>query len=360
MKFGPVPIEEAAGKILGHNVARPDGRRLLRKGRELTAADVEALRALGRTTVYVAELEPGDVDEDTAAARLAEAVMGPGLRMTGPSTGRANLYATVRGVVLLDPSRLARFNSFPGITLATLTAHSVVPEGQMVATIKILPYSVPAADVTAAAQVAAGEEKGDDAAHVNSAGNERAKGGSLLRVEALQPRRVGLILSGAPSVRERIVHGFETALRQRLEALGSRIDRLDFVPLEDEAGEVALAEMIQAGLAAGLELIVLAGETAIMDRYDIAPRAVERAGGEVVCYGAPVDPGNLLMLAYAGPVPILGAPGCARSPKANIVDQVLPRLLIGQRLDLADIIALGHGGLLEDVPERPLPRSQVA
>jgi len=351
MKFGPVPIEEAAGKILGHNVARPDGRRLLRKGRELTAADVEALRALGRTTVYVAELEPGDVDEDTAAARLAEAVMGPGLRMTGPSTGRANLYATVRGVVLLDPSRLARFNSFPGITLATLTAHSVVPEGQMVATIKILPYSVPAADVTAAVHVAAGAA---------SAGIERTKGGSLLRVEALQPRRVGLILSGAPSVRERIVHGFETALRQRLEALGSRIDRLDFVPLEDEAGEVALAEMIQAGLAAGLELIVLAGETAIMDRYDIAPRAVERAGGEVVCYGAPVDPGNLLMLAYAGPVPILGAPGCARSPKANIVDQVLPRLLIGQRLDLADIIALGHGGLLEDVPERPLPRSQVA
>jgi molybdenum cofactor cytidylyltransferase len=86
---------------------------------------------------------------------------------------------------------------------------------------------------------------------------------------------------------------------------------------------------------------------------------VERAGGGVACFGAPVDPGNLLMLAYLGPVPILGAPGCARSPKPNIVDEVLPRLLVGDRLTQLDIVALGHGGLLEDVMERPLPRNKV-
>jgi molybdenum cofactor cytidylyltransferase len=96
-----------------------------------------------------------------------------------------------------------------------------------------------------------------------------------------------------------------------------------------------------------------------MDRHDIAPRAVELAGGEVVCFGAPVDPGNLLMLGYVGEVAVLGAPGCARSPKRNIVDLVLPRLLAGERLGRGDIVALGHGGLLEDVPERPMPRSQI-
>jgi molybdenum cofactor cytidylyltransferase len=96
-----------------------------------------------------------------------------------------------------------------------------------------------------------------------------------------------------------------------------------------------------------------------MDRYDIAPRAVERAGGGITCFGAPVDPGNLLMLAYLGDIPILGAPGCVRSPKRNIVDEVLPCLLVGDRLTQADIIELGHGGLLEDVVERPYPRSKL-
>ena len=93
-----------------------------------------------------------------------------------------------------------------------------------------------------------------------------------------------------------------------------------------------------------------------MDRHDIAPRAIERAGGEVACFGAPVDPGNLLLLAYLGPVPILAAPGCARSRKENVVDRVLPRLLAGERLSRGDIVSMGQGGLLEDVPERPMPR----
>jgi molybdenum cofactor cytidylyltransferase len=96
-----------------------------------------------------------------------------------------------------------------------------------------------------------------------------------------------------------------------------------------------------------------------MDRYDMAPRAVERAGGQVICFGAPVDPGNLLMLAQFDRVPIMGAPGCARSPKDNIVDLVLPRLLVGDRLSQADVVAWGHGGLMEDVPERPMPRSRL-
>jgi molybdenum cofactor cytidylyltransferase len=72
-----------------------------------------------------------------------------------------------------------------------------------------------------------------------------------------------------------------------------------------------------------------------------------------------VDPGNLLMIAYLGDVPLLGAPGCARSRKVNIVDWVLPRLLAGDRLTRRDILTLGHGGLLEDVPERPMSRDKI-
>ncbi|MYC11447.1 MAG: hypothetical protein F4X59_15160 [Holophagales bacterium] len=114
-----------------------------------------------------------------------------------------------------------------------------------------------------------------------------------------------------------------------------------------------------AELAPDVDLLILAGETAIQDRHDLAPTAIEAGGGSVICYGAPVDPGNLLLLAELDGTPVLGAPGCARSPKRNIVDLVLPRLLVGDRLTRRDITSLGHGGLLEDVPERPLPRRRI-
>lgn len=340
MRFGPTPVERAEGKILGHNIADSDGRRALRKGRPLTADDIEKLRQLGRATVYVAELETGDLDEDSAALRVARAVMGRGLRTTGPSTGRVNLKSTGLGILRVDASRLAQLNGTHGITLATLPSNSVVQPGKTTATVKVIPFAVAESSVTHAEEIATAE-------------------GALLRVDELVPRKVALILSGSPSARERIMTGFDPPLRSRLQALNASLQSIEFVPLEDDQGEKDLARTLRRQVANGVELIVLAGETAIMDLHDIAPRSVERAGGEVACFGAPVDPGNLLMVAYLNDVPILGAPGCARSRKANIIDWVLPRLLVGERLDRADIAGLGHGGLLEDVPERPMPRSRL-
>jgi len=339
MKFGPIPLEQAEGKILGHNVAGPDGRRLLRKGKPLKQEDLAALRAIGRASVYVAEFEAGDVDEDIAARRVAQAAMGSGLRLSGTASGRANLLATALGVLRVDAGRLARLNACQDVTFATLTSHSAVRPRQIVATVKVIPYAVSDAVVRAAEAIASEDSP-------------------LVRIDALEPRPVSLVFSGSLSIRDKLAADF-APLRHRVEALGSHISSTDYIPLEDESGEAALADALSRQRAAGARLILVAGETAIMDRRDIVPRAVERAGGWVECLGAPVDPGNLLMLAYLGDVPILGAPGCARSRKVNIVDWVLPRLLAGDRLARAEILALGHGGLLEDAPERPVPRETV-
>ena len=342
MKFEPVAVERAAGLTLGHNVTGEDGRRILRKGRKLTEGDLATLAALGRGSVYVARLEPGDVGENTAAERIARAAAGDGadhgMRRSRPSTGRVNLYARALGLLRVDRQRLRRLNGTDGVTLATLRDRAAVREGKMVATLKIIPYALPEAIVRQAEKDAAG----------------------LLRLAMLGPRRVGLILSGSPSARERIVRGFRDALAPRVAALGASLGDVDFVSLDDDAGERRLVVAIERQLLGGADILILAGDTAIMDRHDVAPRAVERAGGEVECFGAPVDPGNLLLLAYRGEVPIVGAPGCARSPKRNIVDLVLPRLLAGERLSRADVAEMGHGGLLEDVPERPLPRSWIS
>ncbi len=340
MKFGPLPLDQAEGKILGHNIAGSDGRRLFRKGKAITRDQLAALRTMGRQSVYVAELEPGDVDENAAARRVATAVAGDGLRLSGPASGRVNLVATAQGVLRVDAARLPRLNACEDITLATLASHTQVRPRQIVATVKVIPYAV-SETVLRSAEAIAGEDR------------------PILRLSALTPQHVGLIFSGSPVMHEKLAADF-APLSERIAALGSRVIETGHIPLEDESGEAALSETLTRQRVAGIRLIVLAGETAIMDRRDIVPRAVERAGGRVECVGAPVDPGNLLMLAYLGDVPILGAPGCARSRKVNIIDWVLPRLLVGDRLTRSDIVALGHGGLLEDAPERPMPRSDLA
>jgi molybdenum cofactor cytidylyltransferase len=339
-RFGPVPLAEAQGKLLGHNVTGTDGRLALRKGRPLDAADVELLRGLGRASVYVAEPGSGDVGEDEGARRLAQSAIGAGLKLVGPSSGRANLVAEALGLLRVDASRLARLNDIEGLAVATLAGDRPVRPGQVVATVKVLPFALPE-DTVRRAETTASE------------------GGSLVSVTPLVDRAVVLLLSGSPSARERVARDFEPPLRARLAALGSTIRALEFVPLEDEKGEAALAEALRRHVDGGAELVLLAGETAIVDRHDIAPRAIERAGGEVVSFGAPVDPGQLLLLARFGAVPLLAAPGCARSAKENVLDLVLPRLLAGDRLERADLVGLGHGGLLEDVPERGAPREDV-
>lgn len=285
-----------------------------------------------------------------AAMRVAQAVSGNGIRFSGPSTGRVNLMASCLGVLRVDASRLLQINACEGITLATLLTHTAVGRStsgksspltgrMMVGTVKVLPYGVAEQVVHAAETV--------------------ATGGPLLWIDPIPKRKVAVVLSGSPTAEKRIHKGFIAPLQERLEALDAEICAVDFVPLEDDRGEAVLAELLHRRIQGGAELIVLAGETAIMDRYDITPRAIERTGGEITCFGAPVDPGNLLLLAYKDAVPVLGAPGCVRSPKANIIDWVLPRLLVGDRLTHADIFSLGHGGLLEDFEERPMPRSRL-
>lgn len=339
MKFGPLPLAQAEGKLLGHNVAAPDGRRALRKGKPLTAEDMAVLRSLGRTSVYVAELEPSDVGEDAAARRVAEAVLAggeSGLRLSGPASGRVNLLAQSLGVVRVNVPAVHALNAHLGITLATAIPHSVAQPRQIVGTIKIIPFAVPEASVQAIEAL--------------------AQAAPLLHLTPLLPKKVSLIFSGAEVLHARLTQDF-APLRERVEALGSNIISTECVPLEDEPSEQALALALERCQQAGAQLIVLAGETAIMDVHDIAPRAIDRVGGQVAAFGVPVDPGNLLLLAYWGTLPILGAPGCARSRKANIVDWVLPRLLAGDALTQADLLTLGPGGLLEDAPERPMPRA---
>lgn len=333
MKFGPVLLDQAAGKILAHHITGADGRVLFRKGKPLSLQDIEDLRLLGRTSVYAAEVEAGDVGEDQAATRIAQTIGGPHLQPSRASVGRVNLQAACLGVLHVDIERLLKLNEIEGITAATRYDNSVLKQRQTAGTIKIIPFAIPEENVRKAEKLL-------------------EEGGPLLDLIPLPDRAVALILSGSPSAREKTMETFVPPLEMRIEALGSHLMNSRYIPiLEEVRGEEDLMQAIRAAREDGAELVILAGETAIMDRQDMAPRAVDQLGGEVVLYGAPVDPGSLLMLAYLGEMPILGAPGCARSRKPNVLDWVLPRLLVGERPSTREILALGHGGLLEGLQE---------
>lgn len=327
MYLTTVPPAAAIGHILAHNLTGADGRKALSKGRRLAEADVERLQALGVDTVRVAVLEADDVHEDEAAHRLAAVVRGPGLNARAPAAGRVNLLAAAHGVVRVDAQALLQINSIEGLTVATLPCHALARERKRVATIKVIPFAVHAAALEQAEAI----------------GREH---GPILSLAPLRALDVGVVLIGSITAHKRIQRGVYPAIEARVLELGSRL--LDTRYVEPDPALVAAA--IDALHRAGAGLLIVAGETSIVDRDDVAPQAIQIAGGRIEHYGAPVEPGNLLLLAYIErgpvPVPVIGAPGCIRSRDTNIVDLVLPRLLAGEQVRQRDIIALGHGGLL--------------
>jgi hypothetical protein len=272
-------------------------------------------------------LEPGDVHEDEAARRLAAAVIGPGVVVTKPAASRVNLLAEANGVVRIDVVRLLQINQLEGLTIATLPANALVRARKRVATIKIIPFAVP-------------EELLCEAEAIGRAG------ASMVALDWLRELRVGVILVGSAAARERIERGVAPAIEARVIELGSAVLATRYVP----PAEPAIAGAIGVVRGLGADMLIVAGETSIMDRDDITPQGIRLAGGRIEHYGAPVEPGNLLLLAYldepAARIPILGAPGCVRSRDTNIVDLLLPRLLAGEQITKQAIVALGHGGLL--------------
>ncbi len=335
MRFGRVTLAEAEGALLAHSVQTARGK--FKKGRHLSAADIEALRDAGVETVTVARLEPGDVHEDEAAARIAAAVRGEGIAPSAAFTGRVNLFAEAAGIALLDQDRLDRLNLVDeALTIATVPPYAAVEPRQMVATIKVIPFAAPAAAVDECVRLA-------------------SEAGPLLRVAPFRAKRIALIQTRLPDTRAKVLDKTVEITRARVEALGSAL------VYEARCGhdEAEVAAAVAAARTAGCDILLIAGASAIVDRRDVLPAGVERAGGDLVHFGMPVDPGNLMLAGRIGEVPVVGLPGCARSPKLNGFDWVLQRLCADVPVTKRDIMLMGAGGLLTDIPSRPLPRAQA-
>jgi molybdenum cofactor cytidylyltransferase len=340
MRFGRVPLGEAEGAILAHSARTPS--RAIKKGRVLAPDDIAALAAAGVETVMAARLEAGDVGEDEAASRIAAAARGPGSACAAAFTGRCNLHAETHGVAVIDAGRLDAINLVDEtVTVATVPPFEAVAPRQLLATVKIIPLAAPEAAVAEAEALA-------------------REGGPLVRVAAFVAKTVGLVLTELPGTKASVLDTTVRILGERLAQVDASLGPARRVAHEEAAIAAAVGEV----LAEGCEMVVVSGASAVVDRRDVVPAGIEAAGGVIEHFGMPVDPGNLLLLARVRDgekrVPVIGMPGCARSPKLNGFDWVLQRIAAGLEVRARDIMLMGAGGLLKEIATRPQPRERAA
>ena len=334
MIFGPVALDRAEGCVLAHTQRLPG--LVLKKGSVLDAAGVAALRAAGRDPVIAATLEPGDVAEDAAATRLADALLSDGLDRTRAGTGRVNLVAHRAGLLRVNAAAVDALNGVDeALTLATLPDWASVTAGERVATIKVIPFAVGGGPLSRAVAAA---------------------GPGTLRLHPYRAQTVGLVMSTLPGLKASVLAGTAEATRARVEGLGGTM--LPPVECAHEAGPIATA--LGALMSQGADILLVAGASAVVDRRDVGPAGIVAAGGEILHFGMPVDPGNLICLGRIVDRPALVLPGCARSPALNGIDWVLSRLFADVAVDGRAIAGMGVGGLLKDVGARPLPRAKAA
>jgi molybdenum cofactor cytidylyltransferase len=333
MKFGTFPLDQAVGVILAHSFRQ--GAVSFKKGHELMPGDIAQLRGQGVKDVIGARLAPGDVIEDEAAARIAAKMCGPGIVLTDARTGRCNLEASAGGVVTLDADVLTDLNVIDeSVTIATVPDKQAVRKGQIVATVKIIPFAV-AADVMRRVEELLGEPH--------------------IALSPFKPKRFSLISTLLPQLKESVVASTETLTARRIADCHGELGAPTRCPHETKP----VVSQVRAALDGGADVVLIAAASATVDREDVVPAAIVEAGGVIDHFGMPVDPGNLLVLAHIGETPVLVLPGCARSPKLNGFDWVLQRLAADVEVTRRDIMGMGVGGLLVDTPARPLPRDRA-
>ena len=331
MIFADLPVEQCAGAILAH--ALRDGAIAFKKGRVLSGADIETLTQSGRKIITVAKLEPGDVGEDAAAAALGAVLSAEGLRIEAPFTGRVNIYARERGILRVDAALVDAVNEIDeSVTLATLADYAPVEPDQMVATVKIIPFAVNRTLLDAC--IAA------------------ARRAPILAFHPFRPRKLALIQTALAATKPALLDKTVAVTNRRLAAMGSG----DVADLRAAHEPDALSKVIGRALADNADIVLVMGGSAIVDRRDVIPAAIERSGGKVLQFGMPVDPGNLILLGEIEGKPVVGLPGCARTPKLNGFDWVLQRLMAGIPVSARDVRRMGAGGLLNEISARPQPR----
>ncbi len=336
MKFGTIDTRDAIGSILAHRV-KSNGV-VLKKGTILTNTEIAVLNDGDVKTVIAARPEFGDVLEDEAADRIAAVIAGSSTVVADAYTGRANIFSKRDGVFIADSDWIKDLNRVDdAMTVATLNPFARVASGQMVATVKIIPFSVCE----------------DKLFELERIGGRQSRS---ISVAPFRPLNIGLIISRVTDDKDSVISKRHEAVEKRVLALGGRLNSV----VQCAHTRDGMTKAIRDIQGVGNDLTLVFGASAIVDRADVIPAALECAQGNIIHLGMPVDPGNLLLYGEISNTKVIGIPSCASSIKENGFDWVLERTFAGFSLTREDFIAMAPGGLLKEISTRPHPRESVA
>lgn len=321
-----IPLDQAVGKVLAHDITeiRPGQFKgaAFKKGHVVRKKDLEHLRRLGKEHLFVLELGPGEIHEDEAAKRLAQALAGPGtLFEEAPSEGKIPIKSAHRGLLKVNVAALTAFNMVPEVSCSSRHNNVLVEGGEIIAATRAIPLIVQEQFVNEAVAIADGT-------------------GGVFSVKRLDRADCGLIITGNEVYYGRIQDKFAPLIRKKLKSYGCSLKETVFTP--DDKGEIVKA--IRAFQEEGLGLILVAGGMSV-DPDDVSRIAIAEAGASEMVYGTPVLPGAMFLYGRLGPTPVLGLPACVIYHNTTIFDLILPRVLAGERITRKDLAALAHGGL---------------
>lgn len=324
-----IDVSQALGMVLGQDLTRIVTGEFngvaFKKGHIIKAEDIPMLRSMGKNNIYVMEIEPGYLHENDGAEQLVRLVADDKLIHMEVAEGKVNVKAHCHGLLKIDSARLLQINMLNGLALSTLHNDSPVEPGELVASAKIIPLVLPAVTINQAKEICADKP--------------------LISVIPFVVKKAGLIITGNEVYHGIIEDKFEDVIKNKFAALGSQVVQTVFLP--DDAD--LIAENVKR-LAAEHDIVFVTGGMSV-DPDDVTNVGIEKTGAAVAVYGTPVLPGAMFMVAYLGDVTILGIPACGMFSKITVLDIILPKVLVGEKITRQYIASLGHGGLCRHCAE---------
>jgi molybdenum cofactor cytidylyltransferase len=326
MKFETRKTESCVGWRLAHSVVLKHEK--VKKTRLITDEYIQFFQDQGIGKLQVFKLDNDDIEENIAASAIANHIAGQNVITDKSARGRCNILAATDGMISFPPD-LNQYNFIDeSITLATLHNMQSVKKGQLLATVKIIPYAIPQKFIDQLLTLTA-----------------------KIDVSPFKEYR-STIISSSNNLNEKAF----SAIENRIKSSSGTI--VSVIRCEHSLQELS-KEIRTASSETNVDLILISGLSAISDHRDVAPAALIKAGGQIQHLGMPVDPGNLLMLGYINDKTVIGLPSCAKSPALNGFDWILQRFAARLHISSDDIKHMGIGGLLKEDKNRPSPRYQV-
>ncbi len=326
-----VKTVDAVGLVLGHDLTKiVPGKfkgRAFKKGHIIRQHDIDELLSMGKDHIYILELKEGELHEDDAAYRLARAIRGNNIMLSEIAEGKVNLHAAEDGLLKVNQEAIIRMNSQPDIAIATLHSNRVVKKADKLAGTRSVPLVVPESHVIAVEEIAKEYDE------------------PIVEILPLKHKKVGVVTTGTEVYEGRIKDSFGPVVERKVNQYGSEVFEQIFVPDELETIQKGILDMI----AKGADIVITTGGMSV-DPDDRTPGAIKSMGADLVSYGSPVLPGNMILLAYYEGIPIMGLPGCVMYEKTTSFDLLLPRVLADDTITRADIASLGYGGLCLSCP----------